>query len=613
MINYVGGVSKPLVSTKYIKGSTDEAVLLLDTYNSTVTCDSTGTASPAIGSQNVKTIVRLLRKGVFVDISGGSFGGINLSYTVSTNSGGTDFTYTTTAESGGLGRVITITALNYNRATLTISLTVDGKLVKTVYGLNKVLQGETGDAAVLVSTGDQEGVSRTIGTGSKTIYIAPGLNWTPKMYIYCRESADPTNKWMYGTITTYNNYTGALVFNSETVSGSGSYTSWIVHVTGAIGPKGDKGDTGLYGRSLALSTTSVNMGTTGSKTFTLTAYSDGTYFDTIVGCPVFVQGQTSVNNYGFGTVTIYTPPTLTVNITDIGTLSGTDASWKIVNAGIKGATGATGPTGATGSTGATGPQGIPGNPSWEVTTAATNEGGVSYEVTDFHAVITTENQWRFLLSSSKINKIQKGTLIKWKQDGDSTFKYSIITGYSDAAGYRTCIVMGPTLDTAYVFSTANSVYISNSDLITTLHVNVPGVLADVLGAAKDNILINDNLAVADYQGLYTVDDGIYWYGGRSYLIGGYVGLTTVDTVGPYNTNVLVIRNSSTGKEVFGGTSMALTTSMQSFEALGMDVSSTSNAYLINHGDKIVIEIDLNNAASNATGFNCTLLFIKDLF
>ena len=75
--------------------------------------------------------------------------------------------------------------------------------------------------------------SLTIGTGSKTITVSTGLSYQKSMTIKVAYVTNPTI-WMHGIVISYNSGTGALVFESERVAGSGTYATWIVTFSAPI-------------------------------------------------------------------------------------------------------------------------------------------------------------------------------------------------------------------------------------------------------------------------------------------------------------------------------------------------------------------------------------------
>jgi hypothetical protein len=94
--------------------------------------------------------------------------------------------------------------------------------------------------------------SLTIGTGSKSLTIQAGLNYIPGQHMYIGFSGE---QYMEGTVTSYNNTSGALVVEVTNTVGSGTFTAWCVNpsviLNFAINPtinfNGDPADSGNYG------------------------------------------------------------------------------------------------------------------------------------------------------------------------------------------------------------------------------------------------------------------------------------------------------------------------------------------------------------------------------
>jgi len=105
--------------------------------------------------------------------------------------------------------------------------------------------GPAGDKYATTST-----TTLTIGTGSKTLTVDTGLSYTPSQSVLIAH--DATNE-MTGTVTTYATGNGQMVANVTSTTGSGTYSSWDVNITGAVGvpgatgPQGDTGPTGATG------------------------------------------------------------------------------------------------------------------------------------------------------------------------------------------------------------------------------------------------------------------------------------------------------------------------------------------------------------------------------
>jgi hypothetical protein len=92
----------------------------------------------------------------------------------------------------------------------------------------------------------------TIGTGSKSLTTQAGLGYTAGQHMYVGYSGE---QYMEGTVTSYNNATGALTVEITNTVGAGTYESWCVNPTVimnfALNPTinfgGDPADSGNYG------------------------------------------------------------------------------------------------------------------------------------------------------------------------------------------------------------------------------------------------------------------------------------------------------------------------------------------------------------------------------
>jgi hypothetical protein len=83
----------------------------------------------------------------------------------------------------------------------------------------------------LNSTNSTSTTSNSLGTGAKSFTVQTGKSYVGGMYITVSDSAAPSTNAFYGTVTSYNSGTGALVMNAETFKGSGTLASWIIAQT----------------------------------------------------------------------------------------------------------------------------------------------------------------------------------------------------------------------------------------------------------------------------------------------------------------------------------------------------------------------------------------------
>lgn len=80
------------------------------------------------------------------------------------------------------------------------------------------------------STNSTSSTSLAVGTGSKSLTVTTSKSYVTGMYIRVVSTSTPTN-YMQGTVTSYNSGTGALVFTSEIVGGSGTIASWTISMS----------------------------------------------------------------------------------------------------------------------------------------------------------------------------------------------------------------------------------------------------------------------------------------------------------------------------------------------------------------------------------------------
>ena len=249
--------------------------------------------------------------------------------------------------------------------------------------------GATGPAGDRYST--TSSTSLTIGVGAQSLTVGTGLAWTVTQPVII--AFDASNS-MTGTVTSYDSGTGAMVVNISAVSGSGTYTSWKVNLTGAAGVVGATGSTGPAGATGAGATGPTGAtGSRGATGSTGPAGSTGPQGDP--GGATGATGATGLGATGatgaFGltgstgaTGPQGTPGGATGATGSQGSTGATGIPGTFAGIGATGATGplgATGPQGdpggATGATGATGPQGIPGTFAGVGATGATGPTGAT--------------------------------------------------------------------------------------------------------------------------------------------------------------------------------------------------------------------------------------------
>jgi hypothetical protein len=130
--------------------------------------------------------------------------------------------------------------------------------------------GYSGDKYLTASTSEF-----TLGSGG-TITVGTGL-----AYIVAQDILISYNisNHQVSMVSSYNPVTGVLVFTSPSeVTGSGTYSSWLVNLSGAAGGNGTSGTSGANGTSGVNGTsgTSGSTGTSGTSGSTGTSGSSGT-------------------------------------------------------------------------------------------------------------------------------------------------------------------------------------------------------------------------------------------------------------------------------------------------------------------------------------------------
>lgn len=81
--------------------------------------------------------------------------------------------------------------------------------------------------------------SLTIGAGTKSLTIQAGKTFAAGDFVKISSTASPTTKWMWGTVTSYNSTTGAMVAVTTEYGTIDTLTSWNVALSGSQGANGD--------------------------------------------------------------------------------------------------------------------------------------------------------------------------------------------------------------------------------------------------------------------------------------------------------------------------------------------------------------------------------------
>ena len=101
----------------------------------------------------------------------------------------------------------------------------------------------TAAAASAASFVASSSTSLSVGTGSKVFTTQSGKYFNTGAFVLASRSGGAD--YMYGTVTSYSSTT--LTLNITATSGSGTYTDWVLSVTGIPGPTGPQGSAGPVG------------------------------------------------------------------------------------------------------------------------------------------------------------------------------------------------------------------------------------------------------------------------------------------------------------------------------------------------------------------------------
>lgn len=130
--------------------------------------------------------------------------------------------------------------------------------------------GAAGDKYTTTST-----TSLVVGNGTKNLTVGLNLAYIPEQSIIIAATA-VVDTHMHGTVVSYNPATGAMVADVTQHTGTGTYTSWQIGLSGAAGVQGPAGTaatiavgfvtTGLPGSSVVI----TNAGTSSAAVFDFT-------------------------------------------------------------------------------------------------------------------------------------------------------------------------------------------------------------------------------------------------------------------------------------------------------------------------------------------------------
>lgn len=171
----------------------------------------------------------------------------------------------------GTAATIAVGTVSTGDAGSAVSITNSGTSSAAVFNFT-IPRGNTGSQGAVGNTGPQgpQGVAgdkyattstsaMSISNGAKTLTVGTGLAYTPQQdIIIAHDSANH----MHGVVTSYTSATGALIADIAQHSGSGTYTSWMVNLSGGAGIEGPQGPAGS---AATISVGSVSTGAAGSS------------------------------------------------------------------------------------------------------------------------------------------------------------------------------------------------------------------------------------------------------------------------------------------------------------------------------------------------------------
>ena len=141
----------------------------------------------------------------------------------------------------------------------------------------------------------------TLGSGG-TITVGTGLAYSVAQDIIISYN---TSNHQVSMITSYDPLTGVLVFGTPSeVTGSGTYSSWVVNLSGAAGGNGSSGTSGLNGTS-GSSGSNGTSGTSGTSATLPTSVNYGLFAQTANSTIITnTTTETSLINGGVGTLSV---------------------------------------------------------------------------------------------------------------------------------------------------------------------------------------------------------------------------------------------------------------------------------------------------------------------
>jgi hypothetical protein len=125
-----------------------------------------------------------------------------------------------------IGDKILIQGSNLNGTNVLNDVIINVQDINTTTGAITVIN-YTGTAPLLVQYSTVSITNLTIGIGSKTLNVSPGLSYIPGQYISIVYNQ---SNYMFGVVTSYSAVTGNLVVNVTTTVGAGTYGDWALNI-----------------------------------------------------------------------------------------------------------------------------------------------------------------------------------------------------------------------------------------------------------------------------------------------------------------------------------------------------------------------------------------------
>jgi len=225
----------------------------------------------------------------------------------------------------------------------------------------------------------------TIGNGTQSLYVEPGLAYSQNQPVIISHTGG--SEHMHGTVNGYDRIGGGLSVSVSNHTGSGTFSTWLVNLEGAVGAVGATGVTGASGP----------QGATGTQGATGAAGNDGA-----VGATGVTGAQGATGTQGIQGTQGATGPVGATGLT--GSTGPVGATGNVGPSGAQGVQGETGSMGASGATGPSGAQGATGSGA----TGATGLSGDKYS--------TTSTSTLSLTTGSKVLTVAAGLALSIGQD-----------------------------------------------------------------------------------------------------------------------------------------------------------------------------------------------------